>query len=274
MKYTIDNLRGKYVKVGTPECEIFMNACDMLGIRWADGESARNKHQDEECISLNHHTTFLTFSDLSYYQHMSGLDLFVPHAAESSRSVDWGKAPKGAQAYNGLLQYKWLRKLNDQLEYHNDIKWITYNPQKIGVLHWRESIKLPNIDTSQRTAESSAVKTRKCHSLTCENMVEGNVGTYCGCNHSAVDNVDNTVTQRGERYGLFADGAVIMQDLKAVMRATPGWERLTPSQREALEMIQHKIGRVLNGDPMYDDSWRDISGYSTLILNELNGVKR
>ena len=88
------------------------------------------------------------------------------------------------------------------------------------------------------------------------------------------DDVDNTVTQRGERYGLFADGAVIMQDLKTVMRATPGWERLTPSQREALEMIQHKIGRVLNGDPTYDDSWRDISGYSTLILNELNGVKR
>lgn len=86
--------------------------------------------------------------------------------------------------------------------------------------------------------------------------------------------IDDTVTQRGERYGLFADGAVIMQDLKAVMRATHGWERLTPSQREALEMIQHKIGRVLNGDPTYDDSWRDISGYSTLILNELNGVKR
>lgn len=88
------------------------------------------------------------------------------------------------------------------------------------------------------------------------------------------DEIDDTVTQRGERYGLFADGAVIMQDLKTVMRATPGWERLTPSQREALEMIQHKIGRVLNGDPTYDDSWRDIAGYATLILNELNGVKR
>lgn len=156
--------------------------------------------------------------------------------------VDWSKAPKGAQAYNGRLKHKWLRKLNDRLEYHNDIKWITYNPQKIGVLHWDESIKQPDT-TTQRTAESS-------------------------------HGVDDTVTQRGERYGLFADGAVIMQDLKAVMRATPGWERLTPSQREALEMIQHKIGRVLNGDPMYDDSWRDISGYSTLILNELNGVKR
>ncbi|MGL4893730.1 MAG: hypothetical protein ACRC47_02605 [Shewanella sp.] len=88
------------------------------------------------------------------------------------------------------------------------------------------------------------------------------------------DEIYDTVTQRGERYGLFSDGAVIMQDLKGVMRATPGWERLTPSQREALEMIQHKIGRVLNGDPTYDDNWRDIAGCAKLILDELNGVKR
>lgn len=84
-----------------------------------------------------------------------------------------------------------------------------------------------------------------------------------------IGDVDNTVTQRGERYGLFADGAVIMQDLKAVMRATPGWERLTPSQREALEMIQHKIGRVLNGDPMYVENFTDIAGYAILVKDEM-----
>lgn len=153
--------------------------------------------------------------------------------AESSHGVDWSKAPKGAQAYNGVISLKWLRKVSDRIEYHIDDIWVPYNTQALGLIHWGESIKRP-----------------------------------------VTDEIDDTVTQRGERYGLFADGAVIMQDLKAVMRATPGWERLTPSQREALEMIQHKIGRVLNGDPMYDDSWRDISGYATLILNELNGVKR
>lgn len=86
--------------------------------------------------------------------------------------------------------------------------------------------------------------------------------------------VDETIETRGERYGKFNEGAEIMQDLKNVMRLTPGWERLTPSQREALEMIQHKIGRALNGDPTYDDNWRDICGYSQLILDELNGDKR
>ena len=86
--------------------------------------------------------------------------------------------------------------------------------------------------------------------------------------------IDTTITQRGERYGKFKDGSVIMQDLKNIMRETPNWEGLTPSQREALEMIQHKIGRILNGDPMYDDNWRDICGYSQLVLDELNGTVR
>lgn len=88
------------------------------------------------------------------------------------------------------------------------------------------------------------------------------------------NDIDTTITQRGERYGKFKDGSVIMQDLKNIMRETPNWEGLTPSQREALEMIQHKIGRILNGDPMYDDNWMDICGYSQLILDELNGAVR
>jgi len=84
-------------------------------------------------------------------------------------------------------------------------------------------------------------------------------------------NVNETIAQRGERYGKFKDGAAIMQHLKNVMHQQDGWARLTSSQRESLEMIQHKIGRILNGDPNYDDNWRDIAGYSQLILDELNG---
>lgn len=83
--------------------------------------------------------------------------------------------------------------------------------------------------------------------------------------------IESLVTERGNRYGKFADGAKIMRSLKAVMHNTDGWSRLTESQREALDMIQHKIGRILNGDPTYDDSWKDIAGYATLIVNELNG---
>lgn len=85
------------------------------------------------------------------------------------------------------------------------------------------------------------------------------------------NSTESLITERGKRYGKFKDGAAIMQELKFVMREVDGWHNLTPSQREALDMIQHKIGRILNGDPTYDDSWKDISGYATLIVNELNG---
>ena len=35
------------------------------------------------------------------------------------------------------------------------------------------------------------------------------------------------------------------------MGETLGWQRLLPDKKEALEMIQHKIVRILNGDPEF-----------------------
>lgn len=75
--------------------------------------------------------------------------------------------------------------------------------------------------------------------------------------------------ERGKRYGEFSSHSEISQALKAVMQSMDGWKHLKPYQREALEMIQHKIARVLNGDPMYDDNWKDICGYSQLVVDKL-----
>lgn len=81
--------------------------------------------------------------------------------------------------------------------------------------------------------------------------------------------IQDILTERGSRYGSFDRHAEITQRLKAEMRETPNWEHLTHSQREALEMVAHKIGRILNGDPNYVDSWVDIVGYTQLVVNEL-----
>jgi hypothetical protein len=53
------------------------------------------------------------------------------------------------------------------------------------------------------------------------------------------------------------------------MRGTDNWSRLQPDQQEALEMIAHKVGRILNGDPNYHDSWHDIVGYTKLVADRL-----
>lgn len=79
--------------------------------------------------------------------------------------------------------------------------------------------------------------------------------------------------ERGSRYGAFDSHALITQDLKDCVASTPGWSLLAPDQKEALEMIAHKIGRILNGDPNYTDSWVDIAGYAKLVSDRLEGVR-
>ena len=79
----------------------------------------------------------------------------------------------------------------------------------------------------------------------------------------------DVLQQRGDRYGSYPTHALISQDLKATMQKYSGYERLSVDQKESLEMIAHKIARILNGDPNYDDSWVDIAGYATLIAKRL-----
>jgi len=69
---------------------------------------------------------------------------------------------------------------------------------------------------------------------------------------------------RGKTHGDWGEQAVITQSLKDVMRMVDGWDGLTSSDCEALEMIAVKIGRILAGDPNHRDHWLDISGYAML----------
>lgn len=79
--------------------------------------------------------------------------------------------------------------------------------------------------------------------------------------------------ERGSRYGVFTEHAEVSQSLKAALYA--GMQReLAADQKESLEMICHKMARIVNGDPDYEDSWRDIAGYATLVADRLIGVVR
>lgn len=81
--------------------------------------------------------------------------------------------------------------------------------------------------------------------------------------------IDETLKDRGNRYGDFKGHARITQGLKEVMSDSPNWPDLSDDKKEALEMVAHKIGRILNGDPEYHDSWHDIVGYAKLVADEL-----
>jgi hypothetical protein len=81
--------------------------------------------------------------------------------------------------------------------------------------------------------------------------------------------IDDTLAERGARYGEFKDHAIIAQGLQDTMRAAPGWQRLAADQKQALSVIADKIARMLNGDPNYADNWHDIIGYSKLVETRL-----
>lgn len=81
--------------------------------------------------------------------------------------------------------------------------------------------------------------------------------------------VNEILDARGSRYGDFADNAYTTQYLKEFFRTHDSWRQMKRYQKESLEMIAHKIARILNGDPNYDDSWNDIAGYATLVVKKL-----
>jgi hypothetical protein len=81
--------------------------------------------------------------------------------------------------------------------------------------------------------------------------------------------LNETLIARGSVHGKFEEHASCAQKLKQRIRAClvefgKPPDHLTDLQQEALDMICHKIGRIVAGDPSHTDHWHDIAGYATL----------
>ena len=87
------------------------------------------------------------------------------------------------------------------------------------------------------------------------------------------DQVDETLDARALDYGKFIEGAEVMQMLKrVVLNALNNRDKtLAHDQAEAMDMIIHKIGRIVNGNPDVVDHWLDIAGYAKLVADRLEG---
>lgn len=83
------------------------------------------------------------------------------------------------------------------------------------------------------------------------------------------DNISGVLEERGKRYGNFEDHARITQAIKHEIRQGESFTKMEDDMVEALDMIAHKIGRIVNGDPRYADSWVDIAGYAKLVADRL-----
>lgn len=83
------------------------------------------------------------------------------------------------------------------------------------------------------------------------------------------DSIDALLEERQRTHGDYAEHALITQALKFYCTTHKNYDRLNSMQRESMEMIFHKIGRILAGDPNFKDHWDDIAGYARLVAERL-----
>ena len=81
-----------------------------------------------------------------------------------------------------------------------------------------------------------------------------------------MSDIEMTLADRQKTHGSFAVHAQTTQLLKATINSklTDRGVWLSDEHQEALDMICHKIGRIVAGNPDNTDHWHDIAGYATL----------
>lgn len=163
-----------------------------------------------------------------------------------------------------------IRTGRDSNESSFDIPFYGY--EGFTVTRWRihSDEKEPQIDKAAK-ALSEGIEKLNSVLPTAQQAVDGFKKAVEAMSGADIESI---ISERGSNYGRFEDGAEIMQQLKHIAHTSSGWERMKPNQREAMDMILHKIGRILNGNPNYVDSWIDIEGYSKLISDWLKGESK
>ena len=81
--------------------------------------------------------------------------------------------------------------------------------------------------------------------------------------------IHDILESRGKAHGDWERQAATTHALKERFHDNAGWRRLNPQQKEALDMVATKIGRILCGDPGCREHWDDIAGYATLVADKL-----
>lgn len=81
--------------------------------------------------------------------------------------------------------------------------------------------------------------------------------------------LEEILPDRKKTHGPWSANANTSQHLKRVLLGGGNGIRLDPYQAEALEMICHKLARIVHGDPYFKDHWMDIAGYATRVVEEL-----
>ena len=140
-----------------------------------------------------------------------------------------------------------------------------------GMFQAPEMVRMPEPKTGRKVIVSSdqlAIAAKL--GLSPQDFVKG------GIEGGFLKYVDETLDNRAQDYGKFKDGAELMQGIKRLLadHALRHNKTFADDQWEALEMIVHKMARIVNGNPDKVDHWVDIAGYAKLIADRLQGNAR
>ena len=78
--------------------------------------------------------------------------------------------------------------------------------------------------------------------------------------------MNKLLEERKKTHGDFKVNAAVCQDLKKILHRNV---LIGYIEKEALDNIAQKLARIVAGNPQEPDHWRDICGYSQLVLNFL-----
>lgn len=104
--------------------------------------------------------------------------------------------------------------------------------------------------------------------------------THCECDapihwHKLIETVatadtpEALIAERHTTHGDFADNARVSQGLKTIFHEEIDCKPISVEAAESLDMIALKLSRILSGRADEPDHWRDIAGYATLVVKEL-----
>ena len=84
--------------------------------------------------------------------------------------------------------------------------------------------------------------------------------------------IEGILQNREKTHGSYSVQSAMSQRLKSLIRTSPNWADMPEHMQESLEMIEHKIARILSGNAYEPDHWLDIIGYAALVVRELDQV--
>lgn len=75
------------------------------------------------------------------------------------------------------------------------------------------------------------------------------------------------IPNRDQQHGGMEAVGIVSRRIKLAMRSSLNWGELSDGHAEALDMIAHKIARILSGaDPHDRQHWEDVAGYAQAAM--------